>query len=501
MLFFLLCTGTAIAQPLVLHGRVWCLNQLNANSTSGVENIVVVPGFLPQKSTLTVSNPRGYYQINTGIDLRKLEGKSIRLYVVSKCSQCGKSTNTVFVSADQANKRGTPAGHLAVDPWKINAVCTTVELDPLRAEGLLREFVQQPTEDLDKMTGATALVAPSSLLSLIAKVVAVVPAPNVGEFSAQRFLDSGKIKLGQALFASAMYQTSNMGFNFSPWRNLSEAVFYNPSALANSPAAGGISGFTNTRNLGKLSGFVSLSENLRLAAGGIYTRQNEFRAVDYNGQGFGLVIDSFLLDVTEYAAFLAPVLSVNDKLNVAVTAKYLRQAWNAPDSLFIRNPSGDVFTNEFRDQQTARSAFDADVSLTYNLHPSLQVGLNAMNVAGTKLHGRTFVAGEPTRRYVNQRAVGLGLCYRQKRLNIGADLLYANGELFDVAAGINYIPLNNILLSGGAAFRQGSYSLAARFKHFLVGYIYDNNWLVKEKRPGRSVFTQGRIYSGFSFLF
>src|SRR5690606_41841238 len=41
----------------------------------------------------------------------------------------------------------------------------------------------------------------------------------------------GKINYGNFLFASALSHTSNTGFNFAPSREISEAVFWNPSAI------------------------------------------------------------------------------------------------------------------------------------------------------------------------------------------------------------------------------------------------------------------------------
>lgn len=499
MLAFFFFSAAAMAQPLVLHGRVWCLNRPNANSTSGVENVIIIPGFLPQKSTLTVTNPKGYYEINTGIDARKLEGKTIRLYLISKCSQCGKVSNAVFVSSDQLEQKGSPPGYLPVDAWTLKSVCNTVELDPVKADAMLQTLLKQRNEDLNQLTAASALVAPTSLLNLITNLITSVPVQNVGNFVAQRFLDAGKIRFGSFLFSSALFQTSNAGFNFSPSRNLSEAVFYNPSAIAYSPVANNISAFTNLKNIGKLSGYFALNKKLTLALGGIYTQQDEIRRVAFKNQGGGgtVSIDSFFLKAKEYAAFLSPVYKLNDKLSVAVTAKFLAQEFSAPDSLVMgQDGNGNAF-NTFFNRTVTKHAVDADVSFTYKVLPAFQIGINAMNVAGTKLYGQAFAAREQNRVEVKQRTLGVGFCYKRKRLNVGTDLLFTENEFFDATIGINYIPLNNVLLSGGVAVKQGSYSLAVRLKHFRISYIDDNGWMINEKRRGKSVVTNGKIYSGF----
>ena len=124
-----------------------------------------------------------------------------------------------------------------------------------------------------------------------------------------------------------------------------------------------------------------------------------------------------------------------------------------------------------------------------------------MNLAGTKLYADAFVPEQKSISFQNQRSFGLGLCYKWQRFNFGADLLFTEDDFYDAAFGVNYVPFNDALISAGIAVKQLSYSLAFRLKHFRLAYIDDNDWMVNEKRKGKSGILNGRLYGGFSFNF
>ena len=122
-----------------------------------------------------------------------------------------------------------------------------------------------------------------------------------------------------------------------------------------------------------------------------------------------------------------------------------------------------------------------------------------MNLAGTELYADAFVSGQANIPIQKQRSLGLGMVYKWQRLNIGTDILFTEDGLYDAAFGVNYVPFNNALLSAGIAVKQLSYSLAFRIKHFRIAYINDNDWLINEKRTGKSAILNGKIYGGFIF--
>jgi hypothetical protein len=77
--------------------------------------------------------------------------------------------------------------------------------------------------------------------------------------------------------------------------------------------------------------------------------------------------------------------------------------------------------------------------------------------------------------------------------------LFTQDDFYDASIGLSYVPFNNAQLSAGVALKQLSYSFAFRMKHFRIAYINDNDWMVNEKRKGKSGILNGGIYGGFIF--
>ncbi len=497
----LLVSNTALGQNLVIKGRVRCQNE-SPNSTRGAENIIVVPAFIPSKSTITGSTPPGYFECNTGVPFAKLQDKQVSLYIVSGCSQCSEAVKRVFISEDQ-DKRNTDKtkSYVTVKDWKFNASCNELELPPFRADSMLGVIIQQPAQTPGQITNATALVGTPALLNLLTNITPIIGiVSNAGTFEA-RELGPGKIKYGQFLFSSALTHTANTGFNFSPARDMSETVFWNPSAIVKSRTPYNISLLTNVKNNGKLGGYFRLTDNISLGAGFIYTQQDEYRNtlfVKISNEANTVQIDSFLIKLKEYSAFLAPAVKINEKISLGLTIKSVWQNLRIPNLLKITIDDNGSTANIFTDSTIKRQKWDFDLSATYKISNALQVGINVMNLAGTTLYADAFAAGG-SRNYKmqNQRALGLGACYKWQRFNFGADAILTEDGFYDAAIGVNYVPFNNALLSAGLAVKQLSFSAAFRIKHFRIAYINDNDLMINEKRKGKSGILNGGLYGGF----
>ena len=499
----LFTSASIIGQPLIIKGRIKCLNPTVA-STKGAENILVVPTFLPSKSTVTASRPSGYFEFNTGVPLAKLQDKLVSIYVISRCASCRDGVKRVFISEDQDRQnRSDNKIYYTIKDWTLNTVCTQAELNALRTDSLLNVITRQPGQDLDKVSASTALVGTPAFLNFLTNVITAVGVlPNAGAFEVQNIYP-GKTNFGQFLMSSPLSQSANTGFNFSPGRDMSEAVFWNPSAIAFSRKLNNISLLTNVKNNIKLSGYARLNEKLSVGVGGIYTMQDELRRVGFYRIGGNrqtskdsIVTDSFPLKLKEYGGFISGAYMINNQLSIGLTVKSTWQKFNNPDRLDISNARKATFT----DTTISNQYFDADLSLTYKVNPSLQLGINLMNLAGTELYADVFVPWKevPVR---NQRSLGAGLCYKYERWNFGADVLITQDDFYDASIGINYVPFNNALLSAGYAFKQSSYSFAFRMKHFRLAYINDNDGLYSQERQGKSPILNGRIYGGFIFDF
>ena len=500
---------TANAQDLIIKGRVRCMNQ-SAHSTKGAENIIIVPTFKPSRSAITATSPSGYFEFNTGIPLKTLQDKQVNIYVVSRCASCRDIVKRVFVSEDQDRQnKDDSKSYVTIKQWMLANNCEEVELTPFQADSVLREIQQQPDQKLAELTNATAIAGTPALLNLLTTLTTVlVPVPPAEDLFRTIELLDGKINYGNFLFASALSHTSNTGFNFAPSREISEAVFWNPSAIPFSYKPYNISLLTNVKNNGKLNISGKLSENFSLGVGAIFTMQDEFRdglferVPPVQGEEPKLV-DSVIMNLKEYAVYLSPAYKINDKLSVGLSVKSIWQKFNTPIDVDIQQDDNTgVITNDFTFQDIKEQHFDVDVSFSYHVSKSFQVGINAMNLTGTELYADAFVPGEEASAPIqNQRSFGLGLNYKYQRFNFGTDILFTEDDFYDASIGVNYVPFNEALISAGYAIQQSSYSLAFRLKHFRIAYIDDNDFLVNEKRKGKSGILNGRLYGGFSFNF
>lgn len=489
---------SAAAQHLIIKGKIKCLNQ-SPNSSRGAENIVVVPAYQPSIATITSSGPAGYFEMNTGVPLARLQDKQVTVYLISRCNNCAATSKRVFISEDQDRRNRTDnKQYVTIKDWMLQTNCTQAELVPLAADSVLNLVTKQPGQNLDKMAGSTALVGAPPFLNFLSSIVSVVGTTGFpqNDFIASS-LGTGNLQYGQFLHASPMFETANQGFNFAPARDMSEAVFWNPASTALSRHSGNISLFTNFRTNAKLGGYHRLTPKFTLGAGGIYTRQQEFRQVTYLQNAFSRIEDSVNMKLEEFAAFLSPAYQINNRFSVGMSVKSVWQQFNAPAIVTVDAQGKGSFT----DSDVKKQHFEVDVSALFKASPSFQIGVNLMNLTGSKLNADAYVANQAVAASAGQRAYGIGLVYKWQRLNIGSDLLITDDGLYDASLGANYVPFNNALVSAGLSFKQLGYSFAFRMKHFRVAYVSDNDWLQNERRKPRSKIFDGRIYGGFVFDF
>lgn len=506
LLLLLLC-AEAPGQNLIIKGRVRCLNQ-SAHSTKGAENIIVVPTFKPSRSAITATSPTGYFEFNTGIPLTTLQDKQVQIYIVSGCGQCKDIVKRVFISEDQDRQnKDDSKSYVTVRNWLVDKNCSQIELNALRADSALQVIQQQPEQKLSELKNTTAITGSPALLNLLTTLTTVlVPVPPATGLFQIINLEEGDINYGKFLFASALTHTLNAGFNFAPARDLAEAPFWNPAALAFSKSNNNISLLTNAKNNAKLGSYFKLSERFSLGACGIFTRQDEFRDAfgkkdPYDAVEIPKFIDSLFLKLKEYAVFVSPSYKVNNRLAFGLSFKSIWQDLVIPVSINIQRDADDNPTNEITTRQIKKQHFDVDFSAAYKVSKSFQVGLNATNLAGTTLYADAFAPQQQVMAYQKQRALGIGGNYKWQRFNFGTDAIFTEAGFYDAAIGINFVPFNEGLLAASYAIEQSSYTIALRLKHFRLAYLHDNDFLVNEKRKGKASILNGRLYGGFTFDF
>ena len=489
------------AQNLIMKGRIKCLNQ-SPNSSKGAENVVVVPTFVPSKACITASQPAGYFEFNTGIPFQNLQDKQVSIYVVSRCKDCEDIEKRIFISEDQDRlNRDDTKRYVTIKDWMLNANCKQAEFKALKADSVLQVVVKQAKEDLEKVSSATALVGAPTFLNFLTSLTSFVGTNlGVGTFSLKT-LQPAKISYGQFLFASPLLLSANTGFNFSPARDLSEAVFWNPSAIGYARKPTNISLLTNLKNNTKLTGYFQIANKFSISAGLIYNKQDEFRSSVFNDFGGNpILVDSAVMNLKEFAIFIAPVFKFRQNFSMGLTIKSVWQNFNIPNELFVQFKD-QIKEVLFTDTLINKHHLDMDISFTYKLNTSFQVGMNLMNLVGSEFYSDAFVRSQSNTPVQNQRSLGLGLLYKWQRIHIGSDFLVTNNGLYDAALGLNYVPFNNALISAGIAVKQLSYSFAFRMKYFRIAYINDNDFLINEKRKGKSSFFNGKIHGGFVYDF
>jgi hypothetical protein len=498
---------SSFSQEVIIKGTLRCLNNRIATSTRGAINIVIIPSFNPEASVATTTTPQGFFQINTGWNAGELKDKEVTLYIITKCSSC-KQIQRVFISEDLDKRNTDPTKlYVTVKNWKVLEDCEKIELPDILSEQLLDSAHRLPAQDITGKAPGSPALSPFSFINLFTKLAKIAVVQNFGLFKVTD-IQPAKVKYGIFLHSSPMTNTDNTGFNFAPSRNLSEAVFWNASAIANSGKPNNVSLLANFKNNIKLSGYQQITPQFYVGLGGIYTKQDQISQLQIIGIGAsneGNIIDgvSHPENLQEFAAFLAPVYKINNRASVGVTVKSIWQQFNNPDLVALEQSGGsdNATYNFYRDDSIRKQSFDVDVSFSYKITNFLQAGISVMNVAGTKLYAGEFVPDSSNQSYINQRAYGLGLCYKRGRLNVGADLLMTDNDFYDASLGVNYVPFNNGLIAAGYAFKQQSFSLSFRLKNFKIGYIYDNGLVVNDLKRAKSKVFDGKIYSGFVFDF
>ena len=505
--FFSILALSSVGQEVIIKGTLRCMNNGIATSTRGATNIIIIPSFNPAASVATTTDPQGFFQISTGWKASDLIDKEVTLYIITKCSSC-KKVQRVFISEDLDKRNTDPTKiYVTVKNWKVLENCEKLELPDILSEQLLDSAHHLPPQDISGKAPGSPALAPVSFINLFTKLATIAVGQNAGLFKVTA-IQPGKIKYGEFLHSSPMTNTDNTGFNFAPSRNLSEAVYWNASAIANSSKPNNISLLANFKNNIKLSGYQQITKQLYVGLGGIYTKQDQISQLNLIGIG-GNNQDNELNGLPhpekleEFAAYLSPVYKINNRASVGLSIKSIWQQFNNPNLAALETSGGGDQTpySFFQDDSIRKQAFDVDLSFSYKITSFLQVGVSAMNIAGTELYAAEFVPDSSNQSYVNQRAYGLGFCYKRGRLNVGADLLMTDKDFYDASVGVNYVPFNNAIIGAGYAFKQQSFSVSFRLKNFKIAYIYDNGLVVNDLKRAKSKIFDGKIYTGFVFDF
>jgi hypothetical protein len=223
-------SSTGQEQVVFVQGRVKCTTT-SAQSTKGAVPVLVLPDCNPTQAVRTNNEPSGYYLFSTGLTLNDVVDKSLRVSLLSRCSGCSGTTKTIFISESKLYKKD--ANGLVYNlNWFLPRRCDSVELKPKQIDSLEQLLIKIKPQRISTIRSSSVIGGTPALLSFLQSAVLAGPTVGLGNirYGAQQ-LGEGNMVYGQLLPAYLMYYGSNRGFNFSPSRDLSEALLTNAAAL------------------------------------------------------------------------------------------------------------------------------------------------------------------------------------------------------------------------------------------------------------------------------
>lgn len=275
----------------------------------------------------------------------------------------------------------------------------------------------------------------------------------------------------------------NPGFQFSPTRNISDAVFFNSSAIAFSPY-NQVNILSDIDEFSLVSSTFNLSDAYGIGIGALYLDREENRTAltEINESASS----SFRSE--EWGAFLSLSRKISNDMSVGLTVKYLSQSIEAPDKIEKRtidpgNGELDIYYFLLKDK-LEEEQYDFDISGTYQINKRFQFGLSVMNIAGAELL-------TDDDEYFQLRSVGIGLSYKYRRVHLGTDIIaYQEGET-DFSVGINIVPFSNAEINFGYGSAFQTIVAGAKYRILKFGGLYISptyRFLVNDEFEGSHFF-------------
>jgi hypothetical protein len=247
----------------------------------------------------------------------------------------------------------------------------------------------------------------------------------------------------------------NPGFQFSPTRNISDAVFFNSSAITFS-SYNQVNIVRDFDEFWQVSSSFKLNNALGIGIGVLYLDREDNRTAltELNESA------SSSFKSEEWGAFLSLSRKISSDISIGLTAKYISQSLETPDKIekITTDPgNGELNTNyNLLKDKIEGEKCDFDISGTYKISNRLQFGLSVMNIAGAELL-------TDDDEYVKLRSVGFGLSYKNRRVHLGTDIIaYQDGEA-DFSVGINIVPFSNAEINFGYGSAYQTFVAGAKY--------------------------------------
>lgn len=533
-LFFLslLIFSELKAQYIIFEGEVIC--EFNDKQHNGAEMVLIYPDVAPKSVTGTEGGTFGYYAINTKLKYEKLLDENV---VIKTMSNCGSKLTTIFVSIDRL-KYINGNYYLIVPETVFKRDCDDLKLDITTFESKKEEIKKIPPKKIKK--SAFIGTEPVNIFKLLPGISIPCPFCFIGQNTPDYIRDTTTIvhsidslgwrknKIGFLPLLGSSVLTSNIGFNFAPYRNQTEAVFWNSSALAfkNDFKNFWFSSFSNYVNFASITAGFKIGKKINISSGANYLVQSELVDAYIEDQ---ITLQNIPIENNEYVITLGASYLINPKLSFGLSGKLYSQLLfdtNFPtevdhymkfsgykqvcfyDDGFEWCYDGEPIKSEIvyskldREGIIKRKKADIDLSLSYFLNNKFQIGLNIANVLNSKVYQDYTV--EKQRKKIGTHYIGLGANYKYKRLNIGADFILNNKEYNNLILGLSYISKEDIKMDVGFSLSNRVFSFALKYKFIHLTFINSPKVIEYKKDFLRSRDTESPLtylYSGFNFKF
>jgi hypothetical protein len=460
-------TAEAAGQEIWIEGTVRCADPSLPGEYRFATHTLVSPRTRPSSAVLT--NNAGYYSL--ALPRRDVIDRALTLWYIGRDSV---EVARFFIGRERVSSHGG----VRLRTVNSQVPCGYLEHDPLVAERRLDSVRVASGRRGRRWREAAGGVVAGALGAILASVSAAVetgPPPSdfvtlvgldtVDAFGrwlrsrADSLRPTGAANPVGAFRAATLFSltrtglSENVGFSFSPSRDIGEAVLWNPAAITLAERRYGIAR-TDYRRFLYGAMVWPMSHRVALMAGYFMLHQEK---------------DDLATD--EQVAVIGGSTWLTQNAAVGLAVKYLRQkvaVWLEQPGLwqvstFVQcdgraiAPCGSAAAGDLaylRPDSASGAGYDLDhlrnggadldAGVIWRALPSLQVGVTVANVLGTRFHDSDGTA-------VRLRAVGLGVNYLRGRLNLGTDVKVGEDGPIEVSVGANAALLDDLVLRAGLA--------------------------------------------------
>lgn len=452
-------------------GTIICPTDGDISKKRGAKNVVVEPE--GKITTPAITEDTGFYKIHLQREYIGSSGRYFKLdclkveqnNVTNFCKNQGRQ----FIGPDSISDEEFPV-------IKYRTISLDVSCDKIEGEYVTAKAYVDKSATL-KESSSNGWI-PTTAGGLIKLLTFMGFAGGAGEptqpinITTERFpitSASGKrVSNGRFLDYAQDIFSQNVGFNFSPQRNLSESIFWNPARMAMSRNYA-ISLSTDYSEFLRSSLLIPIREDITAGFGIIWLHQEEDRTISY-GPSDSTIAKEFKNDELGIYVGIGKQLAANTSIGLSIKGVF--QSDEIPDHVLVTTSKfsdGSKRTDtELIKNTLSTSHIDGDISLSHNFTPYIKIGANIMNIGGTKVYTNT---GKES-----LRSAGIGGVILHNQFNYGLDFRVKENGKNTASFGIDYVPINDMKINIGYSTGFSSRSINFKFYSFTAGYSRSNTF-------------------------